>query len=304
MSQKRGTMNGMAARLEPGDAVVKVPNKLGQLTDTPSPGVLVFELEGRTFRLTPTGNAGEELSIIFGDATNAHLTYGGGRFLDTEAPVADGTVILDFNKAYNPPCVFTPYATCPLPGARNTLDLPVFQHALAWLEQNEGTADAKTAYRADAKTAYRPQIVVQLRPTSPFRRVAHVQQAILNLSEHPEADSIRTVCVPFQNPFKMWRIEPDGFMAPLMQAVLFTAGEHAEPYNMPRQLLPDVYWQTGYVDAAWRRTIVEQNSMTGRRILPLVIDPSEWIDIDSPDDWQRAERLLASGDTTLQELGL
>ena len=122
----------VVAHLEPGEAMVKVPNKLGQLTDTPSPGVLVFQLEGRTFRLTPTGSPGEELSIIFGDATNTHETYGGGRFLDTDAPAPDGTVVLDFNKAYNPPCVFTPYATCPLPGARNTLALPVTAGEKVW----------------------------------------------------------------------------------------------------------------------------------------------------------------------------
>ena len=124
----------VVAHLEPGEAMVKVPNKLGQLTDTPSPGVLVFQLEGRTFRLTPTGSPGEELSIIFGDATNTHETYGGGRFLDTEPPAPDGTVVLDFNKAYNPPCVFTPYATCPLPGARNTLALPVTSGEKVWGE--------------------------------------------------------------------------------------------------------------------------------------------------------------------------
>ena len=72
---------------------------------------------------------------------------------------------------------------------------------------------------------------------------------------------------------------------------------------MPRQALPDVYWQTGYVDAAWTDTILEKNSMTGERILPLVIDPSEWIDIDSPDDWRRAERLLESGEITFEDLG-
>jgi len=164
----------------------------------------------------------------------------------------------------------------------HTPDLPVFQHALRWLAEHEG---------------YQPEIVVQLRPTSPLRRVAHIDQAVVRLLEHPQADAVRTVCVPFQNPFKMWRIAPDGFMFPLMQT------EHPEPYNLPRQELPEVYWQTGYVDAAWADTILGKNSMTGERILPLVIEPSEWIDIDSPDDWQRAERLLASGDTTLQELG-
>ncbi len=163
-----------------------------------------------------------------------------------------------------------------------TPDLPVFQHALQWLEEQEG---------------YRPEIVVQLRPTSPFRRTAHVDAAVCRLLERPEADSVRTVCVPFQNPYKMWRIRPDGLMQPLLQT------EFSEPYNMPRQALPEVYWQTGYVDAAWSDTLLQKNSMTGERILPLVIDPSEWIDIDSPDDWRRAERLLESGEIGPDELG-
>ena len=174
----------------------------------------------------------------------------------------------------------------------NTPDLPVFQHALHWLAERE---------------AYRPEIVVQLRPTSPFRRVRHIDQAVHCLTDRPEADAVRAVCIPFQNPFKMWQIGPDGFMRPLIPDV--EVGEHTdmhqrvEPYNMPRQALPDVYWQTGYVDAAWTDTILTKNSMTGERILPLIIDPSEWIDIDSPDDWRRAERLLESGETTFEVLG-
>jgi len=166
----------------------------------------------------------------------------------------------------------------------DTPDLPVFQHALKWLEEHEG---------------YRPQIVVQLRPTSPFRRVRHIDEAVRLLLARPEADAVRTVCAPFQNPFKMWRIGADGFMHPI--GIEF--GVLGEPYNLPRQTLPEVYWQTGYVDAARAETILHKNSMTGERILPLVIDPAEWIDIDSPDDWRRAERLLESGELTLAELG-
>jgi N-acylneuraminate cytidylyltransferase len=164
----------------------------------------------------------------------------------------------------------------------HTPDLPVFQHALEWLDEHEG---------------YQPEIVVQLRPTSPFRRVAHIEQAVYRLLERPEADSVRTMCVPFQNPFKMWRIGSEGFAQPLLGA------EYPEPYNMPRQLLPEVFWQTGYVDAAWADTILQNGSMTGERILPLIIDPSEWIDIDSPDDWRRAERLLESGEISFDDLG-
>jgi CMP-N-acetylneuraminic acid synthetase len=164
----------------------------------------------------------------------------------------------------------------------HTPDLPVFRHALEWLAEHGD---------------YHPEIVVQLRPTSPFRRVMHIDQAVYRLLERPDADSVRTVCVPFQNPFKMWRIAPNGIMQPLMET------DFPEPYNMPRQALPEVYWQTGYVDAAWSDTILKKNSMTGGRILPLVIDASEWIDIDSPDDWRRAERLLESGEITFEELG-
>ena len=163
-----------------------------------------------------------------------------------------------------------------------TPDLPVFQHALEWLAEHEG---------------YRPDIVVQLRPTSPFRRVWHIDQAVLRLLKHPEADAVRTVCTPFQNPYKMWRIAPDGFMRPFMQT------EFDEPYNMPRQALPDVYWQTGYVDAAWADTILEKNSMTGDHILPLVIDAGDWVDIDSPSDWNNAERLIKNKEITLDDLG-
>ena len=165
-----------------------------------------------------------------------------------------------------------------------TPDLPVFRHALEWLETHEG---------------YVPDIVVQLRPTSPFRRVQHIDGAVYRLIERPEADAVRTVCIPFQNPFKMWRIGPDGFMRPIGVEL----GVPNEPYNQPRQALPEIYWQTGYVDAAWRDTIMEKNSMTGDWILPLIIDPSEWVDIDSPDDWRRAERLLENGEITLDDLG-
>jgi N-acylneuraminate cytidylyltransferase len=166
----------------------------------------------------------------------------------------------------------------------HTPDLPVFIHALEWLAENED---------------YHPDIVVQLRPTSPFRRARHIDEAVFRLIENPQADAVRTVCVPFQNPFKMWRIGPDGLMIPLGRDL----GIQPEPYNQPRQMLPEVYWQTGYVDAAWTDTILRKHSMTGEAILPLIIDPAEWVDIDSLDDWRRAERLIESGEITLDDLG-
>lgn len=176
----------------------------------------------------------------------------------------------------------TPFIRPPSLARDDTPDLPVFEHALTWLAEHEG---------------YQPQIIIQLRPTSPFRRTWHIDQAVLRLIEHPEADAVRTVCVPFQNPFKMWQIDPNGFLRPLVDIGV------SEAYNLPRQVLPDVYWQTGYVDAVWADTILTKHSMTGETILPLVISAEEWIDIDSPDDWRRAERLLDGGEITWGDLG-
>ena len=124
----------VTARIEPheGSATVAVPNVLGQIEAAASPGTLVFELGGRTCRLDPTGEPGGPLSIVFGDATNGHSTYGGGRFLSADPPAPDGTVVLDFNRAYNPPCVFTPYATCPLPPEGNQLPLAVEAGEKMW----------------------------------------------------------------------------------------------------------------------------------------------------------------------------
>jgi uncharacterized protein (DUF1684 family) len=115
------------ARLEPYDPPrqIPVPNVLGTVEMQPSPGALVFELEGKTYRLDPVLETGEsDLFVIFGDRTNGHETYGGGRFLYAK-PAVGGKTILDFNRAYNPPCVFTPYATCPLPPKENKLPIRI-----------------------------------------------------------------------------------------------------------------------------------------------------------------------------------
>jgi uncharacterized protein (DUF1684 family) len=104
---------------------ITVPNVLGAETSEPSPGTLVFERGGKTYRLTPVLEEGEtDWFVIFGDATNGHDTYGAGRFLYVP-PAVDGRTVIDFNKAYNPPCVFTDYATCPLPPPQNRLPIRV-----------------------------------------------------------------------------------------------------------------------------------------------------------------------------------
>lgn len=114
------------ARFEPYDPPkeVPIPNVLGQVANEPSPGAIVFDWQGQTYRLDALGSVEEGLSLIFADQTNGKETYGAGRFLET-GPPRDGKVVIDFNLAYNPPCAFTAYATCPLPPAQNRLALRV-----------------------------------------------------------------------------------------------------------------------------------------------------------------------------------
>jgi uncharacterized protein (DUF1684 family) len=114
----------VTARFVPNPKKVPVPNILGQTEDTASPGYVEFELQGRQLRLTPVQESPDQLFFIFRDLTSGKDTYGAGRFLDTALP-KNGTVVLDFNKAYNPPCAFTPYATCPLPPRQNRLPLRI-----------------------------------------------------------------------------------------------------------------------------------------------------------------------------------
>ncbi|MBV9508580.1 MAG: DUF1684 domain-containing protein [Acidobacteriia bacterium] len=101
---------------------IPITNILGQTEPEDSPGYVQFTLRGHQYRLRPVSEdpTSQDLFFIFRDLTSGKETYGAGRFLEAAAP-KDGKVILDFNKAYNPPCAFTPYATCPLPPPENRL---------------------------------------------------------------------------------------------------------------------------------------------------------------------------------------
>lgn len=99
---------------------ILVTDIIGNATPTPFAGTLYFEVNEQKFQLDATLE-GDKLFIVFADETNGHETYGGGRFLYADKPVSGNKVILDFNKAYNPPCCFTNYATCPIPTIQNHL---------------------------------------------------------------------------------------------------------------------------------------------------------------------------------------
>jgi YrbI family 3-deoxy-D-manno-octulosonate 8-phosphate phosphatase len=154
-----------------------------------------------------------------------------------------------------------------------TPDLPVFQHALDWLAEHE---------------SYHPQAVVHLRPTTPIRPPDLVDRSIALLLDHPEADSVRGITAAHQNPFKMWLV--DGEDRPIHP--LTSVPGIKEPYNSPRQILPQAYIHTGLIDTIRPATILESNSMSGETILPILFDPAYDADLDTLEDWKRAEQSL------------
>jgi hypothetical protein len=103
---------------------VDVPNVLGGTFKMKTPGIVRFQLDGKDYSLQPVEENDKELFFIFKDATSKNETYAAGRFLYTERPI-NGLVILDFNKAENPPCAFTSFATCPLPPPQNRMDAEI-----------------------------------------------------------------------------------------------------------------------------------------------------------------------------------
>jgi CMP-N,N'-diacetyllegionaminic acid synthase len=150
-------------------------------------------------------------------------------------------------------------------------DLPVFQHALTWLEEKGG---------------YVPELVVHLRPTAPLRRAEHIDLGIRLLIEG-DYDAVRSVTRAGQHPYKMWRLD-EGRLSPYIH------GEMAIPdaYNMPRQSLPQALVQNGSVDVAWRKTVMELGSMTGNRIGGFEMGEEESVNVDSMTDFVLAEILM------------
>lgn len=116
------------ARFEPYNPPKSIPilNVLNMETDEPSPGAIAFEVDGRTYRLDAITEKGEtHFFMIFADNTRATETYGAGRYLYVDPPDANNRVVIDFNKAYSPPCAFTNFATCPLPPKQNILPIAI-----------------------------------------------------------------------------------------------------------------------------------------------------------------------------------
>lgn len=154
----------------------------------------------------------------------------------------------------------------------DSTDIEAFQHALTTLSATDG---------------YRPEIVVQLRPTSPVRQPGQVDAGVRLLLDNPETDSIRAVAATPATPYKMWTID-SGILNPLLKIEGVD-----EPFNMPRQALPEVWWQTGTLDIM-RTSVLEAGSMTGKKIRPFVVESEHAVDIDHVESFVRAERVISS----------
>lgn len=197
------------------------------------------------------------------------ITSGSGAQSVTRLIVStDDTEIAEVSRRYSAEVPFLRPAEL---ATDEATDLPLFEHALQWLNENEG---------------YQPQVIVQLRPTSPFCPRGLIDEAVELLLSDPAADCVRGVTKPSQNPYKMWRINADGYMAPLLDS------EFDEPYNMPRQKLPTAYWQTGHIDVIRYETIVNKGSLTGERIRPIGVEQQYCVDIDTSLDFELANWTL------------
>jgi uncharacterized protein (DUF1684 family) len=118
----------LTSRFEPYNPpkIIPIVNVLGMVENMTSPGALSFEINGSGYRLDPVVEKGsKQLFVIFADKTSGRETYGAGRYLYVEPADADGKIVVDFNKSYNPPCAFTKFATCPLPPRQNRLAIRV-----------------------------------------------------------------------------------------------------------------------------------------------------------------------------------
>lgn len=161
-------------------------------------------------------------------------------------------------------------------------DFDVFRHALEWLAREE---------------AYVPELVVHLRPTGPVRDIALIDRAVASMLATPSADSLRSVGVAEQTPYKMWKMEGE-FLVPILPL----AGA-PEAHSMPRQKLPTAYWQNGYVDIVRPRTVLSLNSMVGRVVLPFVVN-GKIHELDYPDQIPALEEAVAAwerGERTTEE---
>ena len=139
-----------------------------------------------------------------------------------------------------------------------------------------------------------------VRATNPFRGPAAIRRGLEQLLATPEADSLRAVELVKQHPGKMWLLAEDGrTMRPLLDQASLDVAWHAGQY----QALPPVYVQSSALEIAWSRVVAETGTREGRVVAPFFTDGYESLNVDDEEDWERAERLVASGAAVLTVVG-
>jgi CMP-N,N'-diacetyllegionaminic acid synthase len=144
------------------------------------------------------------------------------------------------------------------------------------------------------------ELFALVRATNPFRGPDVVRRGLEQLLTTPEADSIRAVELVKQHPGKMWLLSGDSrTMSPLLDQSELDVAWHAGQY----QALPAVYSQNSALEIAWTRVVTETGTREGRVVAPFLTQGLEGFNVDDEEDWERAERLVASGEATLPEVG-
>lgn len=188
------------------------------------------------------------------------------KFINRVIVSTDDLKIADIAKKYGAEVLFLrpkKYAQDSSP------DIDVFYHALKWLEKNE---------------SYVPDIVLNMRPVCPLRKPEIVDRAIKLFLRDKKADSLRSVSLSKDNPYKMW-VSKGKYMKPVIKYKKFK-----EPFNMPRQVLPQTLYQHGYVDIVRAELILRDKLMSGKKVIPFFCD--NLVDIDYPQDLKLAEEIL------------
>ena len=153
-------------------------------------------------------------------------------------------------------------------------DLEFMKHAVNWLKYNKNQEY---------------DIILQLRPTQPLRKVEDIDRCLsLFLGDYENYDSLRTVVEFDKSPYKMYKITNKTLLTPLFKSV---DNIKNEPFNQCRQNLPKTYLHNGYIDIV-KVSLLEKNIISGEKIFPFVMDKNATIDIDTEDDWKKAENII------------
>lgn len=152
----------------------------------------------------------------------------------------------------------------------DSTEMEFFEHALNWFSKNEN---------------YEPDLIVLLYPTSPFRKPESIDKAVETMLRHPEADSLRSVRLCSEHPYKIWVIE-DGYLKP------FVKGNDPNIHTLPYRVLPTVYIQNASIYITKPSTIRNKRSPIGDIIIPFIMDESESIDVNTSLDFQFAQMII------------